>query len=307
MVFYASDEAHSATKKALEALGLGARALRIIPTDAAIRMDLSALAAAVADDRAARRKPACVIGNAGTTSSGSIDDLPAMAAFCASEGLWFHIDGAIGAILRLSDTHRDLVAGLEQADSLALDLRKWFQAPFECDCAVIRDQQRHFGTFNMHPPYLQSAERGIAAGPFLGDYGLELSRSLKALKVWMALREHGSAAFGRLFDQQIALAQRLTRALQAPADFEITAPTVINIVNFRHRGRAGTTEDQIKTFNIEPMLRLQESAIAAPTDTTIQGRHSLRAAIVNHRCTAADIDIFVSALHQTGAELLATL
>ena len=305
LVFYASDEVHSATQKALEALGLGARALHVIPTNADFRMDLTALAAAVALDRAAGKKPACVIGTAGTTSTGSIDDLAALAAFCAEQGLWFHVDGAIGAILRLSETHRSLVAGLEHADSLALDLHKWFQAPFECGCAVMRDSQRHFDTFNMHPPYLQAAERGVAAGPFLGDYGLELSRSLKALKVWMALREHGSAAFGRLFDQQIALAQRLTRALQASADFEITAPTVINIVNFRHRGHPGMTEDQIKTFNIELMLRLQESGIASPSDTTIQGRHSLRAAIVNHRCQPQDIDLFVAALHQTGAELLA--
>lgn len=305
LVFYASDETHSATQKALEALGLGARALRIIPTDARLRMDLSALAAAMAEDRQAGRKPACVIGTAGTTSTGSIDDLSAMAEICAAEGLWFHVDGAIGAILRLSETHRDLVAGLERADSLALDLHKWFQAPFECGCAVIRDADRHFATFAMHPPYLQGSERGVAAGPFLGDYGLELTRSLKALKIWMALREHGSAAFGRLFDQQIALAQRLTRAMDASPDFEVTAPTVLNIVCYRHRGRPGMTAEAVKAFNIELMLRLQESGVAAPTDTTVQGRHSLRAAIVNHRCTAADIDLFVAALHQTGAELLA--
>ena len=304
LVFYASDEVHSATQKALEALGLGARALHVIPTDADFRMDLTALAAAVALDRAAGKKPACVIGTAGTTSTGSIDDLPALAAFCAEQGLWFHVDGAIGAILRLSETHRSLVAGLEHADSLALDLHKWFQAPFECGCAVLRDGAGHFATFNLHGAYLQAAPRGIAAGPHLGDYGLELSRSLKALKIWMALREHGSAAFGRLFDHQIALAQRLARAIDGSRDFELTAPTVINVVCFRHRGRPGMTEDGVRAFNIELMLRLQESGIAAPTDTTIHGRHSLRAAIVNHRCRTEDIDLFVAALHQTGAELL---
>ena len=146
---------------------------------------------------------------------------------------------------------------------------------------------------------------GVASGPFLADYGLDLSRSLMALKVRMMLREQGVAPFGQLCDHQIGLAQRLTSAVQRSLDLELMAPTVLNIVCFRHRGRPGMTADQRKDFNIELMLRVQESGLAVPTDTTIAGRHSLRAAIVNHRCLPQDIDLFVAALHQTGAELLA--
>lgn len=304
LVFYASTEAHSANQKAIEALGLGSRALRLVPTDADFRMDLAALSAAVTEDRAAGRKPACVIGTAGTTSTGSIDALNALADFCAAQGLWFHVDGAIGAMLRLSHTHGNLVAGMDRADSLALDLHKWFQAPFACGAAILRDGQRHFETFNLHGAYLQEMPRGLASGPFLADYGLDLSRSLMALKVWMMLREKGVAPFGALCDHQIGLAQRLTQAIHRSQDLELVAPTVLNIVCFRHRGRPGMTEDQRKDFNIELMLRIQESGVAVPTDTTIAGHHSLRAAIVNHRCQPQDIDLFVAALHQTGAELL---
>ena len=307
LVFYASSEAHSANQKAIEALGLGSRALRLVPTDADFRIDLAALSAAVTEDRTAGRKPACVIGTAGTTSTGSIDDLTALADFCAAQGLWFHVDGAIGAMLRLSQTYGDLVAGLDRADSLALDLHKWFQAPLACGAAILRDGQRHFDTFNLHGAYLQKMPRGVASGPHLGDYGLDLSRSLMALKVWLMLREKGVAPFGQLCDHQIRLAGRLTSAIERSHDLELMAPTVLNIVCFRHRGRPGMTADQRKDFNIELMLRIQESGLAVPTDTTIAGRHALRAAIVNHRARAEDIDLLVAALHQTGAELLTFL
>lgn len=304
LVFYASDQTHTASLRAIETLGLGGRALRLVPSGADYRIDLTALAAAIDEDRARGLKPACIIGSAGTTSTGAVDDLNALADLAQAQGLWFHVDGAIGAVLRLSPRYAGLVAGMERADSLAMDLHKWFQAPFECGAALLRDGARHFATFAMHPAYLEEKARGVASGPLLADYNLELSRSLKALKVWMALREHGSAAFGRLIDHQIGLARRLTHAVQAAPDLELAAPTVLNIVCYRHRGRPGMTEAEARDFNIELMLRIQESGLAVPTDTTIKGRHALRAAIVNHRAQAEDIDILVQALQSTGAALL---
>jgi aromatic-L-amino-acid/L-tryptophan decarboxylase len=186
--FYASDQVHSCHQKALETLGLGARSLRMVASDERQRIDLSALEAAIAEDRAAGIAPVCVIGTAGTTNTGATDDLRALAAICRREGLRFHVDGCIGAFLKIAPENRALVAGIELADSVALDPHKWLHTPFEAGCVLVRDAERHFETFEMHGEYLQLQTRGMIAGEFLADYGLELSRGFKALKIWMSLK-----------------------------------------------------------------------------------------------------------------------
>ena len=303
--FYASDQVHSAHQKAMETLGLGQRALALVPTDAAFRMDVAALAAMIAADRAAGWQPACVIATAGTTSTGSIDDLPAIASLCQRERLWFHIDGCIGAFLRLSPRHKALVDGLDLADSLALDPHKWLQTPFECGCALVRNRRQLFETFNLHGAYLQVQDRGLAAAEFLGDYGFELSRGFKALKLWMSLREQGVDAFGALVDQHIDMAQTFAAHVCADPRLELMAPVAINIVCFRYRGRGGS-EDDLRALNTEIMLRIQESGVAVPTDTTLNGRHSLRAAINNHRTRPEDLDRLLAEVLRHGAALQAS-
>ena len=300
--FYASDQVHSAHQKSVETLGLGSKALRLVPTDADFRMDIAALARMVAEDRAAGCRPACVIATAGTTNTGSIDDLAAIGAFCRAEGIWFHVDGCIGALIRIAPDNRHLVAGIENADSLALDPHKWLQTPFECGCALLRDGRRHFETFNLHGDYLQAQPRGVAAGPFLGDYGFELSRSFKALKLWMSLKEQGVAKFGALIDQHIAMGQYLAAWVAAEPRLELMAPAAINIVCFRYVGTGGT-EAKLKALNTEIMLRIQESGIAVLTDTTLAGRHSLRAAINNHRTKRADLDMVIAEVLRHGQAL----
>ena len=300
--FYASDQVHSAHQKAVEALGLGHKALRQVPTDAAFRMDVNALAAMIAEDRAAGRRPACVIATAGTTSTGSIDDLPAVAALCRRERLWLHIDGCIGAFLRIAPENRQLVEGIDLADSLALDPHKWLQTPFECGCALVRDRRQLFETFNLHGDYLQVQARGIAAAEFLGDYGFELSRSFKALKLWMSLREHGVERFGALVDQHIGMARAMAERIAAEPRLELMAPVAINIVCFRYRGAVGS-EAELRALNTEIMLRIQESGVAMPTDTTLHGRHSLRAAINNHRTRPEDLDLLLDEVLRHGMAL----
>lgn len=300
--FYASDQVHSAHQKSVETLGLGSNALRLVPTGADYRMDLAALAAMIAADRAAGLRPACVIATAGTTNTGAIDDLPAIAALCQREGLWLHIDGCIGALVRIAPRHRALVAGIDLADSLALDPHKWLQTPFECGCALVRDARQHFETFNLHGDYLQVQERGLAAGAFLGDYGFELSRGFKALKLWMSLKEQGVAKFGALIDQHIAMGAYLADRIRADARLELMAPVAINIVCFRYIGHGGTEAD-LKALNTEIMLRLQESGVAVATDTTLKGRHSLRAAINSHRTRHGDLDLLVAEVARWGDTL----
>ncbi|SFO07807.1 Glutamate or tyrosine decarboxylase [Mesorhizobium sp. NFR06] len=300
--YYASDQVHSCHRKAMEALGLGNRALRRIPSDAGLRIDMAALKAAVAEDRAAGFRPACVIGTAGTVNTGAIDDLQALAALAAEEDLWFHVDGCIGALIAIAPENGSLVAGIERADSIALDPHKWLHAPFEAGCALVRDAAAHRTSFAVTPEFLESAPRGLASGEWLHDYGLQTSRGFRALKIWMALKEHGVEKFGRLIDQNIAQARYLTGLIEAEPALELMAPTTINIVSFRHR-LDGASEESLKAFNTEIMLRLQEEGIAALSDTTVQGRHCLRAAIANHRTRREDLDLAVREMLRLGREI----
>ncbi|MBZ9851999.1 amino acid decarboxylase [Mesorhizobium sp. CA14] len=303
--YYASDQVHSCHRKAVEVLGLGNRALRRIPTNAGLRIDIAALKAAVAEDRETGFRPACVIGTAGTVNTGAVDDLQALASVAAEEDLWFHVDGCIGALIAIAPESRSLVTGIEQADSIALDPHKWLHAPFEAGCALVRDASQHRNTFAVTPEYLESAPRGLASGEWLHDYGLQTSRGFRALKIWMALKEHGVEKFGRLIDQNIDQARHLTRLIEAEPALELMAPTTINIVSFRHRVD-GASEEKLKAFNTEIMLRLQEEGIAALSDTTVQGRHCLRVAIANHRTRRDDLDLLVAEMLRLGREIAVT-
>ncbi len=301
--YYASDQVHSCHQKAVETLGLGSRALRLVPSDENFRMDVSSLEKMIAEDRAAGLRPACVIATAGTTNTGSIDDLKAIGEVCRREGIWFHIDGCIGALIKIAPVNCHLVDGIESADSLALDPHKWLHTPFEAGCALVRDRNLHFSTFALHGDYLEEKPRGVAAGEYLFDYGFELSRGFKALKIWMSLKEQGVAKFGRLIDQNIAQGDYLTTLIAKEPKLELMAPTAINIVCFRYRIE-DADEAAHKALNTEIMLRMQEAGTAVMTDTTIHGRHSLRAAVNNHRTRREDLDLLVNETIRLGDLLL---
>lgn len=290
--FYASDQVHSCHQKALEALGLGNKALVRVATGPDGNIDLSALEKAIAGDRASGKKPACVIATAGTVNTGAIDDLNAIGALCKREGLWFHVDGCIGALIAIAPENRGLVAGLETADSLALDPHKWLHVPFTAGCALVRDAQAHRKAFTLSPEYLEEKPRGIAGAPFLHDLNMGTSAGFAALKIWMALKENGVEKFGRLIDQNISQAKELSARIENEPRLRLMAPTVINIVNFRY-DPGGMDEASLKALNTEIMLRLQEEGIAALSDTTVRGRHSLRVAICNHRTRSDDLELLV--------------
>jgi len=300
--FYASDQVHSCHQKALETLGLGAKSLIEIPSDDHQRMDIAALEQAIASDIAAGNKPACVIGTAGTTNTGALDDLKAIAEICQRYEIWFHVDGCIGALLRIAPKHKTLVDGMERADSIALDPHKWLHTPFEAGCVLLRDAKQHFETFEMHGEYLQMQTRGLIAGKFLADYGFELSRGFKALKIWMSLKENGVEKFGRLIDQNIEQAQYLEQLILGEPKLEIVAPVGLNIVCFRYANDI-TDETALKELNTEIMLRIQEDGVAVPSDTTVAGKHCLRVAINNHRTTRRDLDLFIDHVLQYGNDL----
>ena len=299
---YASDQVHSCHRKAVEALGLGNKALRRIPSDVELRIDIAAVRAAIAEDRAAGYKPVCLIATAGTVNTGAIDDLEALADLAAEEDLWLHVDGCIGALLAIAPGNAHRVSGIARADSVALDPHKWLHAPFEVGCVLIRDASAHRGAFAVTQEYLESTPRGLASAEWLYEYGLQTTRGFRALKVWMALQEHGIEKFGRLIDQNIAQAHHLSRLIEQESLFELVAPTTINIVCFRYcpPGLDGATR---KALNIEIMLRLQEEGIAALSDTTVHGEHCLRVAINNHRTRRDDLAILVQETLRLGALL----
>ena len=303
LTFYASTEVHSCIQKAIELLGHGSKALRKIAVDDRYRFDLAALAHAVSADRAAGLEPCAVIGSAGTINTGSVDDLAALADFCARERLWFHVDGAIGAVVTLSETQRPLVRGMERADSVALDLHKWLHIPFEAGCVVVRDRKAHRATFSLTPEYLAHAQRGLASGAdWFSDYGLQLSRGFRALKVWLSFKEHGLDKYGRLIDQNCAQARHLGERVQAAEELELMAPVGLNIVCFRFRGRGGT-QQQLNALNEELLIRLHEGGVVAPSYTTLKGSYCLRAAIVNHRTRSADLALLIEEVLKNGREL----
>jgi glutamate/tyrosine decarboxylase-like PLP-dependent enzyme len=300
--FYGSDQIHSCHQKAIELLGLGNKALRRVPSLPDFSMDVAALAAMIAQDRAAGATPVCVIATAGTVNTGAIDDLQAIAALCQREALHFHVDGCIGALLAIAPRHKAPVQGLERADSIALDPHKWLHAPFEIGCALIRDAGAHRRGFALTPEYLEVMERGIAASHHLHDYGVQTSRGFRALKLWMAMQEHGVQKFGRLIDQNLDQAQYLTRLINDDPHLELVAPTKINIVCFRWNP-GGISEAVLKLRNTEIMLRMQETGVAAVSDTTLHGHHCLRAAINNHRTVRDDLAFLAAEVVRIGTLL----
>jgi glutamate/tyrosine decarboxylase-like PLP-dependent enzyme len=305
LLFYGSSETHSWAKKSSELLGLGDSAFRRIPVNAAYEIDLAALRAAIAADRAVGHRPFCVIGNAGTVNTGATDDLRALAAICREEKLWFHVDGAFGAFAALAPSLRAIVAGLEEADSMAVDLHKWGYLPFEVGLALVRHPEAHRATFAIASSYLDATPRGIVAGglPF-AELGVQLTRGFRALKVWMSLKSHGADAWGRLVEQNVAQAGYLRDRVAAEPRLELLAPVPLNVVCFRFIA-PGLDGAALDTVNQEILIRVQERGIAVPSSTVLGGRFALRVAITNHRSRREDFDLFVDAVLAAGAELTA--
>ena len=303
MKVYASTEVHSCNQKAVELLGLGSVSLRKIPVNPDYTINLDALKEAISADRGAGFQPICVIGTPGTVNTGAIDDLNALADLCQEEGLWFHADGAIGAVAALAKNVKPLLAGLERADSVALDLHKWMHIPFEAGCVLIRSAAAHLSTFTLTPEYLAHDTRGLAGGHlWFSDYGIQLSRQFRALKVWMSVKEHGLERLGAMIERNVNQAAYLGELIAAAPDLELLAPIGLDIVCFRYN--PGGVDDQIlNKLNKEILITLQEGGIAAPSFTTLGGRYCLRVAISNHRSALSDFDVLVEEVNRIGYEL----
>lgn len=287
---YTSVSGHVSIAQAMDMAGIGTAALRKIPVNGQYQMDLAALERAIAKDKAAGMTPFLIAATAGTVDVGAIDPLAAIAEIAQRAGIWFHVDGAYGALGQMAADIAPLLKGIERADSIAFDFHKWGQVPYDAGFVLVRDGELHHSTFASPAAYLQREARGMAAGsPWPCDFGPDLSRGFRALKTWFTLQVYGSKKMGQVISNTCALAQYLRQRVEAAPLLELLAPVALNIVCFRYRS---IKADRV---NADIVVALQESGIAAPSTTMIDGQLAIRAAIVNHRTKACDIDALIEA------------
>ncbi|GLI91800.1 pyridoxal phosphate-dependent decarboxylase family protein [Methylocystis echinoides] len=285
LIAYASREAHNCVRQAMELAGLGARHLRLIPSDANRRLKISALRHAIAADRAAGFRPFLIVGTAGTVDVGAIDPLDRLADVAHTEDMWFHVDGAFGALAALSRELKPLVKGLERADSVAFDFHKWLHAPYDAGFFLVRDPKAHKRAFAANAAYLSRAPRGLAAGDtWPCDLGPDLSRGFRALKTWFTIETFGAAKLAECIEQCCRMAKRLEAWIDASDHFVMRAPVALNIVCF------AVKDDPDGSLAREIVMELHERGEAAPSLTILDGAPAIRAAILNHRTHEADID-----------------
>jgi len=290
-VVYASSEVHMSIPKAVGLLGLGHHALRTVPVDEAFRMQVDALERAVLADVAAGRRPIAVVASAGTVNTGAVDPLHAIAAVAHRHGLWVHVDGAYGALAALAVP--EAFAGMELADSISLDAHKWLYQPLDCGCLLYRDASAARSAFSHTGDYTRSLLEDPVERFSFFEESLELSRRFRALKIWLSLRYHGLNAFRDSIRTDLQLARRLAAAIDARPELERLAPVSLSAVCFRHRGHGERADAEVDRFNQDLLLRVIRRGRVYLSNATLRGRFALRACILNHRSSPADVDAVV--------------
>ncbi len=302
---YGSAETHTWIQKAADLSGIGTSAVRWIPTDSRLRMDVGALREQVAADRAAGDRPFIVVGTAGSVSTGAVDPLPELAAFCREQQLWFHVDGAYGGFAAAVPEAPDDLRALSDADSIAVDPHKWLYAPLEAGCALVRNAEALRRAFAYHPPYYHFDEQ---ATNFV-DFGMQNSRGFRALKVWLALRQAGASGYRRMIGDDIRLSRAMASAVERRADLELVTQA-LSITTFRYvpaplrpRLDEPRVAEYVDTLNRELLDALQRGGEVFVSNAVVQGRFVLRACIVNFHTTAADVEAVPEIVGRVGAEL----
>jgi aromatic-L-amino-acid decarboxylase len=300
LVAYASHAAHGCIARALEMSGLGKGALRRIPVNVKHQMRIAELRRSIVADRNAGLTPFFMVGTAGTVDIGAFDELDDLADLAAAEDLWFHVDGAMGALAILAPSLAPKLIGIERADSIAFDFHKWAQVPYDAGFVLVRDGKRHLETFSSPAAYLRRESRGAAAGsPWPCHFGPDLSRGFRALKTWFTLKVYGTEQLGAVMSRTCELAQLLKHLVELAPDLELAAPVQLNIVCFRYRC---SNSDAV---NAQIVVELSESGIAVASTTVIDGHLAIRAAIFNHRTQACDLEALVAAVTRFGKRIVA--
>jgi glutamate/tyrosine decarboxylase-like PLP-dependent enzyme len=308
LTMYASAEVHTVNARACDMLGLGAEALRLVPVDDALRMQVSALRDAIARDRSAGRRPIAVIATAGTVGTGAIDPLEEIAEVCDEEHLWFHVDGAYGGIAALTEELRPLFVGIERADSVALDPHKWLYTPHSGGAVILRDQAHLAQAFGVNPSYVHEDKELTRRGLDFYAHTPNFSRGFHALKIWISLLAHGWSAYQRRIAHDVALTRYLFERAAAHDELEtVGPPPELSIACFRYvppelRGES-EAELYVNTLNERLMAELQLGGRVFPSNAVINGRFAIRACIVNFRTEASDIDALIDESVRHGRRL----
>src|SRR3954469_9034968 len=303
--FYMSTEAHSCARKAIELLGFGSASIRTIATDSNYRMDVESLDAAIQDDRSNGVRPIAVIATGGSTNTGAIDDLSAIAASCRRHEVWLHVDAAYGGPAILSSEYADALRAIAEADSVAIDPHKWLFVPVEAGLVLIRDAEAMRSTFSLVPPYIrQSGSAGDVYGlPWFSEYGFQQTRGFRALKVWMTLQQFGLNGLTEAIEENLALAAYLADRIRDAADLELIAPPGLSIVCFRFVDPSLVGDEAIAAVNRTLLERLQLGGQAFLTSTELRGTYVLRACFVNYRSRREDVDRMLTAVRTLGREI----
>jgi glutamate/tyrosine decarboxylase-like PLP-dependent enzyme len=303
---YMSDQSHSALIRAARIIGVRPECIRLIPSDDLFRLDMDALAQAVADDRAAGFNPIAVCANAGTSSTGTIDPIEAMADYCESEGIWLHIDAAYGGFAVVTEQGKELLRGIERADSIGLDAHKWFFQPYEAGCLLVKDLSTLEQAFAVRHDILQDTIWG-ANHPNFSDRGLQLSRSVRALKVWMSVQTFGMEAFRQAVSKGMALATQAEDYVRESQLLETLTPTSLGIVCFRiNPADTSIDEEELTEINKTVLARMFWEDKAFISSTLLHGKFSLRLCIVNHTTTWDDVRETLKATERFGQEALSS-
>jgi aromatic-L-amino-acid decarboxylase len=304
LVAYCSTESHSCIQKSIEALGIGTDYLRKIPVNKYFQIDLETLNKQLKTDKENNLMPFCIIGNAGTVNTGAIDPLNELLAICKREKIWFHVDGAFGALAKVVPTLSATLKPIEEADSVAFDLHKWMCMPYEAGCVLIKNKKAHRDTFALNPSYLHTDMGGLAGGPEpYNNFGIELSRGFKALKVWMSIKQQGSLAYVRMIEKNCQQSQYLGSLIENNKPLTLMTPVTMNIVCYRYEFPATDDLAVQNKNNKKLLLELQNQGIAAPSSTILNGHFVIRVANVNQRSQQVDFDILVRESLRIGNEI----
>ncbi len=303
LVGYVSDQAHSSLARAARVLGFRPEQLRVLPTDARFRIDPRILAAAMDADVRAGRRPLFVAATAGTTNTGAVDPLTPLSQLCRERGVWLHVDAAYGGFAVLTERGRELLRGLDAADSVTLDPHKWLYQPYECGALLVRDDSVLRTAFQMTPDYLQDCCAGDEMN--LSDRGLQLTRSARALKVWVSLQYFGVDAFTAAVDRSLDLAERVRERVEAADALELTAPASLGVICFRRRFPGAANEDEVDAHNAALVVALEQSGLGLVSSTIVNGRYTLRVCVLNHTTGADDVDRLMDFLQSAEPTTLA--
>ena len=293
LMVYVADQAHSSLARAARHLGFRPTQVRVLPSDKHFRLRIDYLREALAADTSAGRRPLLVSASAGATNTGAVDPLEEIAAVCAEHDVWFHVDAAYGGFAVLSERGRDALAGIARADSIALDPHKWLYQPFECGCVLVRDGSRLEEAFTITPDYLRDAATREGEVNF-SDLGMQLTRSARALKVWVSLRYFGVGAFRAAIERSLELADRARERVEQSEELELVAPPSLGVVCFRRRF-AGPDEDEL---NARLVSALEESGIGLVSSTRLNGRYAIRLCVMNHTTGRDDVERVIDFLEQ---------